>query len=213
MATAAATHDRVALESGDVMDRAEFHRRYSRRPDIKKAELVDGVVSVASPVRVPERADPHGILMAVLGGYMPASGGVFLSDNVTWLIDETTEVQPDAMLRRADSHGGAAYLDENHYLRGAPELVAEVAASSYAIDLGRKKDLYLRAGVREYIVWQTEDERIRWWRSEGGAWVAIAPDEQGLLHSTVFDGLALNPAELLALARASAGEAPPSGSD
>ena len=51
---------RPALESGDRMDRDEFERRYSCRPDIKKAELVDGVVYVSSPVRTPQHADPMG---------------------------------------------------------------------------------------------------------------------------------------------------------
>jgi Uma2 family endonuclease len=208
---ATASHARTAeaptLESGDRMDRAEFHRRYSCRPDLKRAELVDGVVYVASPVRIPEHADPHAILMGVLGSYRLARSGVFLSDNGTWLVDDLNEVQPDAILRFARARGGTSWIDEHHYLRGVPELVAEVAGSSYAIDLNRKKDLYLRAGVREYIVWQTEDGRIDWWRNTGGEWVAIEPDASGTLHSTVFEGLALRPAELLERARESADEA------
>lgn len=39
------------LESGDRLTRAEFHRRYEARPDIRRAELIDGVVYVASPTR------------------------------------------------------------------------------------------------------------------------------------------------------------------
>ena len=39
----------VILESGDHLTRAEFHRLYCARPDIKKAELVEGVVYVGSP--------------------------------------------------------------------------------------------------------------------------------------------------------------------
>lgn len=36
----------VTLESGDHLDRAEFHRLYTLRPDLAKAELVDGVAYV-----------------------------------------------------------------------------------------------------------------------------------------------------------------------
>ncbi len=46
----ATTTDRLPpLESGDRLMREEFHRRYCARPDIKKADLIDGVVYVASP--------------------------------------------------------------------------------------------------------------------------------------------------------------------
>ena len=48
----------IPLESGDRLTRAEFERRYSARPDIKKAELIEGVVYVATPVRIEEHARP-----------------------------------------------------------------------------------------------------------------------------------------------------------
>src|SRR5687768_2136070 len=48
------------LESGDRLTRDEFHRRYCARPDLKKAELVEGVVYVASPVRQDVHSRPHG---------------------------------------------------------------------------------------------------------------------------------------------------------
>ena len=112
------------------MNRAEFHRRYSCRPDLKKAELIDGVVYVASPVRISEHGDPHAIVMAYLGSYMLANRAhVLLSDNGTWIVDDRMEVQPDAMLRRSPSLGGASWIDDQGFLRGAPELVAEVSGS------------------------------------------------------------------------------------
>ena len=39
------------LKDGDRLTRAEFERRYMAMPDLKKAELIEGVVHVASPVR------------------------------------------------------------------------------------------------------------------------------------------------------------------
>ena len=196
----AASAGRTALESGDRMERAEFERRYSRHPEIKLAELIDGVVYVASPVRIVEHADPHGILSAVFGGYLLANRGVRMASNGTWRCDDENEVQPDVLLRYLKSRGGTSWIDSDHYLRGVPELCAEITASSFNRDLYAKKELYLRLGVREYLTWQTEDGRIDWWRLEAGEYLAITPDEAGLLHSSVFEGLALNPAELLALA-------------
>jgi len=51
--------DLMLLESGDSasadlsvrLSRSEFERRYAAMPQIKKAELIEGVVYVASPVR------------------------------------------------------------------------------------------------------------------------------------------------------------------
>lgn len=48
----AATNGRVTnghvpippLESGDCLSRVEFERRYQLRPDVKKAELIEGEV-------------------------------------------------------------------------------------------------------------------------------------------------------------------------
>ena len=39
------------LENGDRLTRSEFERRYEAMPRLKKAELIEGVVYVGSPVR------------------------------------------------------------------------------------------------------------------------------------------------------------------
>jgi len=39
------------LENGDRLTRAEFERRYEAMPELKKAELIEGVVHMPSPVR------------------------------------------------------------------------------------------------------------------------------------------------------------------
>lgn len=96
---------------------------------------------------------------------------------------------------------GEAWIDDDGYLRGVPEFVAEVSGSSFAIDMNRKRELYRRAGVREYLVWQTEDDMVHWWRLQDGDWAAIEPNAEGTLHSTVFEGLSLKPADMIALAK------------
>jgi hypothetical protein len=57
------------LESGDRLTRQEFERRYTVASDIRKAELIEGVVYVASPVRAKRHGRPHGAIMAWLGAY------------------------------------------------------------------------------------------------------------------------------------------------
>ena len=59
---AATAYEFVPLESGDRLTRAEFHRRYCARPDITKAELIQGVMYVASPVRHTVHGKPHALM-------------------------------------------------------------------------------------------------------------------------------------------------------
>ena len=47
------------LENGDRLTRCEFERRYDAMPHIKKAELIEGVVYMASPVRFKSHGEPH----------------------------------------------------------------------------------------------------------------------------------------------------------
>ncbi|MCT7971941.1 Uma2 family endonuclease [Laspinema olomoucense] len=180
------------LENGDRLMRPEFERRYHAMPDIKKAELIEGVVYMASPLRFRSHAKPHGYLITVLGLYESATPQVEMGIEPTVRLDLENEPQPDGVLLISPENGGQSTLDEQGYIQGAPELVAEIAASSAAIDLGDKKRAYRRNGVKEYIIWQVFDEKIDWFRLEDGDYVSVLPDEQGIIRSQVFPGLWLD---------------------
>jgi len=64
-----------SFESGDRLTRPEFERRYQAMPHLKKAELIEGVVYVPSPVRSASHAQPHGFMMTWLGVYLAATPG------------------------------------------------------------------------------------------------------------------------------------------
>lgn len=187
----------LPLESGDRLTRDEFERRYRAMPDLKKAELVEGVVYVASPVRIKRHANPHGKIITWLGVYEAATPGVMLGDNPTVRLDLDNEPQPDALLRIEETHGGQSYISEDDYVEGAPELVVEIAASSASYDLYDKKQAYCRNGVKEYIVWQVVDQKISWFRLQDGDYVSLNPDDRGVLYSRIFPGLNLNISALL----------------
>jgi Uma2 family endonuclease len=192
------TTELVVLESGDHLTREEFHRRYSLRPDIRKAELVGGVVYVASPTRTSVHGDPHGLVVMWLRAYAGTTPGVQFSLEGTVFLDIDAEVQPDALLFWVPPKGTRARLTDAGYVQGTPDLVVEIAASSTSYDLHNKKEAYRRAGVPEYIVWRVLDERIDWFRLRDGEYVLIQPDSNGIIESAVFPDLRLDVPAMLA---------------
>lgn len=187
----------LPLENGESMHSREFLRRYARMPQVKKAELIEGVVYMGSPVSV-RHAKPDGVIQLWLGTYATRHPEIEALCNVTVILDADNTVQPDALLRRLPEQGGATQVNEDGYLTGPPELVVEVAASSASIDLRDKRRAYCRNGVQEYLVWLVAESRLQWFRLEEDDYIPQEPDAEGLLHSRVFPGLRLPVAALLA---------------
>ncbi len=185
------------LQNGDRLTRDEFERRYRAMPTVHKAELVEGVVYMPSPVTHEHHGAPHFDLITWLGLYRTYTPGVRGGDNSTVRLDTENAPQPDAYLIVLPDHGGQARVVDN-YLVGAPELVAEVSASSASIDLHGKLGAYLRNGVREYVVWRVHDRQIDWFVHRDGRYDALPPDTGGWYRSEVLPGLWLDPAALIA---------------
>lgn len=177
------------LENGDHLTRDEFERRYHAMPHQKKAELIEGVVYFPSPLRFRSHARSHGHLMTWLGVYEASTPHVEVGDNATVRLDLDNEPQPDAVLLVDTSAGGNCQLSKDGYLEGAPELVAEVAASTAAYDSYDKKVAYRRNGVQEYIVWQVLDQKLDWFSLQGGEYLPLPVDGTGVIRSQVFPGL------------------------
>lgn len=190
-----ATTDAPLLFDGQRLGRDEFMRRYELTPPGFKAELIGGVVHVASPL-----SRPHGKgsfdVSTWLGTYHVRTPGVEGLNDATTLMDDLGVPQPDAQLRILPECGGQS-RDEGDYIAGAPELVAETARPSRKIDLGEKRDDYERAGVLEYIVVALDTKEVHWHARRDGKLVRIDPDPDGLYRSAAFPGLWLDPSALL----------------
>ncbi|MCJ2543030.1 Uma2 family endonuclease [Thermostichus vulcanus] len=182
------------LESGDHLSRAEFERRYEAMPDLKKAELVEGVVYMGSPLRVRSHGEPHANLLIWLGVYKISLPGLVLADNPTVRMDAKNELQPDIVLFVP---GQQAMISEDDYIEGSPELIVEIAASSASLDLHEKKEVYRRNQVREYIVWRTLEGGLDWFTLQAGSYSSLEPDENGILKCATFPGLWLDRQALL----------------
>lgn len=182
------------LQSGDRLTRAEFERRYAAMPERRKAELIEGIVYMPSPVHY-SHGKPHAMVMTWLGTYCATTPGVEFADNVSVRLDADNEFQPDALLRIA---GGQSRISADDYVEGAPELIVEIALSSASYDLHAKLPVYRRAGVQEYLVWQVTEQQFDWLVLEEGRYLTLAADTQGVAQSRLFPGLRLHVAALLA---------------
>lgn len=200
MASPPRTHRKASscpdeLHNGDTMTQQEFHRRYLACPEGVKAELVGGVVHLPSPVKRPHGTH-HFKLSLVLGLYEEQTPGTEGGDNMTAILDKDSEPQPDLMLRILTEFGGQSRYDDEEYLVGAPELVIEVAHSSRSLDLNRKRQDYLAAGVQEYVVYSIEEQELHWFHFPSKR--KLKPTREGILKSRVFPGLWLDGPALVA---------------
>jgi Uma2 family endonuclease len=185
------------LENGDRLTRPEFERRYDAMPGLKKAELIEGVVYVPSPVSHTNHGGPHFQIIGWLSMYGMATPEVQGGDNSSLRLDLDNEPQPDAFLMIPSDHGGQTEIDPDGYIASAPELIVEVAASSVSYDLHDKLNTYRRHGVPEYVVWRVRDQAIDWLILHEGNYKRLSPDANGIYKSHVFPGLWLDPAALL----------------
>ncbi len=184
------------LENGDCLTRAEFERRYEAMPEVKKAELIEGVVYMPSPVRLNQHGSPQAMLITWLGVYWSATPSVQVGDNTTVRLDLDNDPQPDALMIIDPARGGKARVSANDYIEGRPELVAEVAASSASLDLNAKFRAYRRNGVPEYLVWRVLDNAVDWFVLRGDQYQRLPLGDDGLFRSEQFPGLWLDPVAL-----------------
>lgn len=185
------------LRSGDRMTRAEFERRWEVTPQIRKAELIEGVAYVQAALRADQHGDPHFLVIGWLGSYAASTPGVIGSDNSSIRLDESNMPQADASLRFAVDRGGQSHVDEDGYLNGAPELVVEISASTEGYDLRDKLRAYERHGVREYVVWRVANDQIDWFIRRNDGFQRLSSDDSGTFKSETFPGLWLDQAALL----------------
>ncbi|MEL4896168.1 Uma2 family endonuclease [Crocosphaera sp. Alani8] len=183
------------LENGDRLTRLEFETRYQQMTHVKKAELIEGIVYMGSPLRINKHGNPHGRIMTWLGTYEAYTQGVQIGDNCTVRLDPENEPQPDALLRI--EKGGQSIVSEDGYVEGAPELIVEIAASTVSIDLHDKLKAYRRNQVQEYLVWRVDDNEIDWFRLKNEKYIKLQADENGIIKSEIYPGLWLELTALL----------------
>jgi Uma2 family endonuclease len=180
----------IRLDSGDRMDSDTFMAIYERMPEGFRAQLIQGVVLVASPM-TDDHGRPNSHTSFWLGYYEARTPGVLSHAATTVALGPNNRPEPDASLTISPECGGRVRV-EDHYLVGAPELIVEVSYSSRTVDLREKRAAYEAAGVREYVVVDLRDRVVHWLALRDGHFESVAPGDDGLHRSEVFPGLWLD---------------------
>src|SRR6059058_3431407 len=106
------------LENGDRLTRAEFERRYSAMPHVKKAELIEGIVYMPSPVRYYRHGNPSASLVGCFWSFAAQTPGVSVAGNSTVRLDMDNEPQPDALMIIQPEHGGRVVISSDDFIEG-----------------------------------------------------------------------------------------------
>lgn len=83
------------LENGDRLSRHEFEQRYNAMPNLKKAELIEGIVYMPVALHFKSHGQPHGWIMTWLGTYEAMTPNVDLAIEPTIRLDHDNAPQPD----------------------------------------------------------------------------------------------------------------------
>lgn len=143
------------------MTQPEFHRLYSKAPEDVRAELIGGIVYMASPVSL-YHGEMHSLTIGLMINYFVGTKGIQVVDNTSVILGKMDEPQPDISVRILPEYGGQSGTTSRGYISGAPELIVEVAFSSQSIDLHGKRERYQSNGVLEYLVVNIQDARVQW---------------------------------------------------
>ncbi|HZK79476.1 MAG TPA: Uma2 family endonuclease [Humisphaera sp.] len=184
----------LELHNGDRMTQEEFHRAYERTPENFKAELIGGIVYVASPLKLTHGKN-HPPLSTIFFVYEGDTPGVECGDNTTVLLGGDAEPQPDLFMRVLPEFDGQSRTSDDEYVVGPPELVAEIAVSTRAIDLHAKRNDYTRYGVKEYLVVCPREKEVRWFDLAANQELPLGPD--GIIRIRQFPGMWIDVAALL----------------
>jgi len=151
----------------------------------QKADLINGVIYMATPATL-EHEDEFGFVLMIVRGFVRRKklGFVFGSRAAMQLSDENAP-EPDLMFiskERLAKAKGKAFL-------GAADLVIElISPSSRWLDLGEKKELYAKFGVREYWVIDLFRQVAHFWKNNNGVWEELPIDAMGIVRSAVLPG-------------------------
>jgi Uma2 family endonuclease len=156
----------------------------------QKADLIDGVIYMASP----ENTDANDLflwLSTVIYGYVERKKlGYVFGSRVAFRLDERNGPEPDiafVLNEHADRINRGRVV-------GPPDLAVEIVSpESIERDYEKKRKQYQRAGVPEYWIIDEDDQTILLLRLDARRKYREVRPRHGLFHSEILPGFYLDP--------------------
>ena len=170
----------------DLVTVEEF---YCLVPDGQKADLLDGVIYMASPdTRRSDRLG--GFIKVLLQGYAEIRGlGEVYGSRFAFELSQFRAPEPDvAFVRTARLH-----LVSERRMVGGPDIAVEIVSrDSRQRDYGEKKQLYAEAGVSEYWIVDPLQRRVEFHRLHAGRYELVPLEHNHIFRSGVLEGFWLD---------------------
>jgi Uma2 family endonuclease len=158
--------------------------------DGQKADLIDGVIYMASPEST-EANDLFGWLFRLMGDFVEERDlGKVYGSRVAFRLAERQSPEPDiAFMRKERLH-----LVQRGHVDGPPDLAVEIVSpDSVERDYVAKREQYRQARVPEYWIVDEMERRVTLLRlTAGGAYREVGP-RKGVLSSQALPGFWLRP--------------------
>jgi Uma2 family endonuclease len=155
--------------------------------DGEKADLIDGVIYMASPDT--RRSNSlAGLLYYLFEGYTAAKelGGFALVNRYACKVSEFRAPEPDAGYV---VQSRMQLVHENH-MDGGPDIAVEIVSrDSRTRDYGEKRELYQSAGVTEYWIVDPLQHRVEFLRLSDNKYELVPLVENRIFQSAVIPGL------------------------
>ena len=165
-------------------------------PDGQKADLIDGVIHMASPDS--HRANRlNSFLCSLLESYVAARdlGGEVFVNRYAFQVTEIRAPEPDVAY--VGPH--RMHLVAERGMDGGPDVAIEIVArESRQRDYGEKRQLYEDAGVTEYWIIDPLQQRAEFLRLNDGRYELVPLENNHIFRSTAIPGFWLDVNWLLA---------------
>jgi Uma2 family endonuclease len=169
-----------------------FEQFCDRIPEGMKADLIDGVIYVASPDNI-QHHDLYVWVMIVLMRFLKKrkiKGRVFGS-RVAFRLDDENGPEPDLAYICPER----IHLIKKTYVNGPPDWALEIVSpSSIERDYSKKRLQYESAGVREYWIIDPLEQRMTCYRLGKNGKYKEVRSRDGKIHSPVIPGFWVKPA-------------------
>ncbi|MDX1946239.1 MAG: Uma2 family endonuclease [Pirellulaceae bacterium] len=164
--------------------------------DGQKADLIDGVIYMASPDTTRSNA-LTGLIYYLFEGFTAARdiGGFSFVTRFACKFTDTRAPEPDVGYVQPER----LHLVKEGYVDGGPDIAVEIVSrDSRSRDYGEKRELYEAAGVLEYWIVDPLQRRVEFLRLVSGKYVLIPLEENRIFRSEAIPGLWINIEWLLA---------------